>query len=74
MPIVTIHAIAIDPAVPRLVAAKAFLKLLKGIERWKEARGADHILLHNTAGVRAKATERIMRRWGAEPIGGNWLK
>lgn len=71
--IVSAQAVIVDPAISRFAAAKAFVRLLRGIEAWAEARGAAHMMVHNTAGLH-RGSDRLLRRWGAAPIGANYVK
>lgn len=58
--------------------ASTFLRLLKGIKDWSKNRGAEHVLVHVTTGVvedgaNAETTGRLLRKIGAQTIGGAYL-
>lgn len=72
--VVSAQAIVIDPQCPRFTAAKAFIRLLRGLDEWAKARSAAYVLVHNTAGAQFTGTHSLMQRWGAQPIGANYVK
>jgi hypothetical protein len=70
----TCHVIAVDrDALSPIQRAKTFLRLLKGIKKWSDTRGASEVLVHVTTGTDLKATDRLLRKAGARMIGGGYV-
>ena len=58
--------------------ATTFLRLLKGIKAWSRTRGSEHVILHVTtgnvdSGLDAERTGRLLKKIGAQRLGGGYL-
>ncbi len=70
----TVHALGIDESLNgSLLAGKAFLRLVQGVRKWGNMRGAKRTLIHVTTGINMKATDRLMRAAGAKCVGGGYV-
>jgi hypothetical protein len=57
-----------------LSGGQAALGLLKGIETWSKARGAQEILFHITSSVNLARSHKLVKRVGYKFVGGSYVK
>lgn len=70
----TVHFIGVDVEFcGRLLSAKVFLRLIAGLRKWSQSRGAKHLLIHVTTGGDLVATDRLLRASGMSCIGGGYV-
>ena len=55
-----------------LRGGRIVLGLLNGARSWAEARGAVELAVHVSSGVETGRTDKLLRRLGFEPTGGNY--
>lgn len=70
----TVHFIAVDVEFcGRLLSAKVFLRLVAGLRKWSQNRGARHLLIHVITGGDLAATDRLLKAAGMSLIGGGYV-
>lgn len=73
--IATVHSMYVSRSTRiALSGGRAALGLLKGVETWSEARGAQEVLFHVTSGVGLSRTHKFSNRVGYTFAGGTYSK
>lgn len=71
----TFHSLFVLPRIRRtLLSGRVTLGLMRGVEKWSQARGAKEVLFHATSGIDLERTHRFVKRLGYNFIGGSYAK
>ena len=71
---VTVYGLAVEmQSLSPLRRAKAFISLVKGVQRWAKSMNASHTFIHVTTGTNLKSTDKLLRAAGATCVGGAYV-
>ena len=71
----TFHSLFVHPRIRKtLLSGRVTLGLMRGVEKWSQARGAKEILFHATSDIDLPRTHRFVQRLGYKFIGGSYVK
>lgn len=71
--VATVQALVVAPELAgTLLNGKVALRLFQGVRHWAKTRNCAHLLVHATAGLEPKASDRFFRRCGMKVAGGNY--
>ena len=71
----TFHSLFVLPRIRKtLLSGRVTLGLMRGVEKWSQARGAKEILFHATSDIDLERTHTFIQRLGYRFIGGSYVR